>query len=250
MSIEQLSVLQQKINANWNQRAAQSQGEAHHVMRDEAEHRLWLDLVRPLLPAQPADVIDVGTGTGFLAWVMADLGHRVTGFDLSEGMLGDGRAIADERSRTTPDGTAPEFRVGDAMDPPMPPQSLDVIANRNVLWTLLDPSRAFRIWRSLLRPAGRVVAIHGVRLDEHTGEEKTNRAESPYYTPDVVAYLLPIRYRPTLDPVVPVLSEAGFTDITIVRWQELERFYLERDQRKYHWLALTGVKTPSPSGRG
>src|SRR5215469_14249049 len=118
MTIEpQAGELQSKINANWNQRAAMSEGKPHHAIEDEVEQRLWMDLMRPLLPPPPADAIDVGTGTGFLAWVMADLGHRVTGFDLSEGMLADGRAIFNQRARMSRSATHPEFRVGDAMAP-------------------------------------------------------------------------------------------------------------------------------------
>jgi SAM-dependent methyltransferase len=243
MTIEpQASELQNRINASWNERAAQSEGKPHHAMVDHAEQELWLDLVRPLLPPPPADAIDVGTGTGFLAWVMADLGHRVTGFDLSEGMLADGRAMFDARARMSPAATHPGFRVGDAMEPPVPAESLDVVANRNVTWTLIDPARAFRNWGAALRPRGQVLMVHGVRLDERTGEEVTDHGGSPYYTSEVNARLLPIRYRATLDPVVPVLRDAGFTEITIVRWQELERFYQERDQRASHWLALTAIK--------
>jgi protein-L-isoaspartate O-methyltransferase len=46
-----------------------------------------MDALRPLLPPPPADILDVGTGTGFLALLLAELGHRVSGIDLSEGML-------------------------------------------------------------------------------------------------------------------------------------------------------------------
>ena len=244
MSDQPTTALQQKINANWNQRAAQSKGQAHHAMRDEAERQLWLDLVRPLLPPPPSDAIDVGTGTGFLAWVMADLGHRVTGFDLSEGMLSDGRAIAAERAKAGTALTPPTFRVGDAMDPPLPLASLDVVANRNVIWTLLDPARAFRNWWALLRPGGRVLAVHGVRLDEQTDPETGAPKFDPNYTEEVVAHLLPIRRKPTLDPVLPLLRDAGFEDINVVRWENLERFMLERDQRQMHWLALTAIKPP------
>src|SRR5215472_956107 len=69
-------------------------------------------------------------------------GHRVTGVDLADGMLNDARALAAER----PSQTTPEFRTGDAMDPPLPVSSVDVVTNRKVTWTLLDPRRAPRNW--------------------------------------------------------------------------------------------------------
>jgi SAM-dependent methyltransferase len=124
-----------------------------------------------------------------------------------------------ERTKEGTAATPPTFCVGDAMDLPVPAESLDVVANRRVIWTLLDPMRAFRNWWTLLRPGGRVVAIHGVRLDDHTDPATGAPKFDPSYTEGVVAQLLPIRRKPTLDPVLPLLRDAGFEDISVVRWE-------------------------------
>ena len=47
----------------------------------------WVEAVSALLPSEASDVLDVGTGHGFLAFIVASLGHRVTGIDPREGML-------------------------------------------------------------------------------------------------------------------------------------------------------------------
>ena len=39
----------------------------------------WVEAIRSMLPASPARVLDVGTGTGFVARIAADRGHQVTG---------------------------------------------------------------------------------------------------------------------------------------------------------------------------
>jgi hypothetical protein len=44
------------------------------------------------VPPATADVLDVGTGTGFLALLPVELGHRVTGSDLSQDMVAVARA--------------------------------------------------------------------------------------------------------------------------------------------------------------
>jgi len=97
------------------------------------------------------EVLDVGTGSGFVAHLLAARGHRVTGIDLSDGMLEQARSHG---------GTA-EFVPGDAVDPPFGPESFDAVVNRYVLWTLRDPAAAVRNWRRLLRPGGRLAVVDG-----------------------------------------------------------------------------------------
>ena len=103
----------------------------------------------------------MGTGTGFLALLLAELGHRVTGVDLAAGMLG---LRPGEGAARVPPGVpaAASSGPGDAVDPPLPAGSVDAVVSRHLLWTLTDPARAFASWHRLLRPGGRVVAIDGL----------------------------------------------------------------------------------------
>jgi len=61
-----------------------------------AEYANWVRALRSVLPARSARVLDVGTGTGFVARIAAELGHRVTAIDISKAMLD---ASAGMRSR-------------------------------------------------------------------------------------------------------------------------------------------------------
>jgi SAM-dependent methyltransferase len=230
---------QQQINTYWNWRSTSGDPGAL-IVRDDAERRIWQDTLRPLLPAVPAHVVDVGTGQGFLALLFAELGYRVTGFDLSEGMLAEARTNAGALSNP------PEFRVGDAMDPPLDPGSVDLLTNRNVLWTLLDPQRAFRNWFRLVRPGGRILVLHGVPTPQDTDvSPATQHAQSEAaYTQEVQAKLPGIRNRPTLDPVLPFVGEAGFVDVQITRFVPIEEYErTEREPRRDRiWLALTAAR--------
>ena len=49
--------------------------------------RRWLEELEAQLPSKtPLNILDIGTGTGFFAILMAHLGHRVTGIDLTPAM--------------------------------------------------------------------------------------------------------------------------------------------------------------------
>jgi SAM-dependent methyltransferase len=230
-----LSELQAKINAFWTWRGhtIESGGLA---IRDQDELKVWMELLRDWLPPAPADVVDLGTGQGFLALVLAAFGHRVRGFDLAEGQLERAREFGAKVSNT------PEFATGDAIDPPLALSSVDVIANRNVLWTLVDPARAFRNWYHALRPGGRLIAFHGVNNSEGGPPPNTREQNNTAYTEDVTAHLLPIRRLPTVDPALPLIRAAGFQEVNVTRLQVLEHFERQAYGADKTWLVITAVR--------
>ena len=98
------------MNELWDDSAPTFDDEPDHGLRDPAVRAAWTDLLLPLLPPAPADVLDVGCGTGSVGLLLADAGHRVRGVDSSEGML----AVARAKSA----GLAVGLVRGDAADPP------------------------------------------------------------------------------------------------------------------------------------
>ncbi|NJM06953.1 class I SAM-dependent methyltransferase [Candidatus Gracilibacteria bacterium] len=227
--------LQDRITAYWNARGVSYDESVGHSLRDETEREIWLQLLRAQLPPAPAQVLDVGTGTGFLAILLSELGHEVVGVDLSTGMLALAQAKADGLARP------PVFAVGDAHDPTGAPGSFDVVISRHLLWTLSDPLRALKSWQRLLRPGGVLIIIDGLwwvgtdPADSDAGEPWHAMWQSHYST--AVQAALPLMHAQSLTPAEELVRAAGFVQVSITRLAALEQFERARDP---------GAREPQP----
>ncbi|MFF9606724.1 class I SAM-dependent methyltransferase [Streptomyces sp. NPDC014684] len=139
---------------DWDAQAAAFDDEPDHGLRPPGVRAAWADRLRGWLPGRPADVLDLGCGTGSLSLLAAEQGHRVTGVDSSPAMAALARAKLAGRDAVV--------LQGDAAAPPVGELRYDVVLVRHVLWALPDPERVLRHWRTLLRPGGRFVLVEGV----------------------------------------------------------------------------------------
>lgn len=115
----------------------------------------WIKLLITWLPNANAKILDVGCGTGSLSVVLAGLGHKVTGIDISPVMI----SLAQEKAAKH--GYQISFHVMDAAFPQLASQQFDVIVCRHVLWALPEPQKVIRRWTELLKQAGRLLLIEG-----------------------------------------------------------------------------------------
>lgn len=97
---------------------------------------------------QSLKVLDIGTGPGFFAIILAKMGFSVTGVDYTENMLKEAKHNAGVLADRI------DFRKMDAMALDFPENSFDVIVSRNVTWNLPDPREAYRQWTRVLKPGG------------------------------------------------------------------------------------------------
>lgn len=150
--------LQDALNDYWTRRAPSYDADQTATHRATDDREVWTGVWAEALPAPPARVVDVGTGSGYVAWLLHDLGHDVVGFDAAPGMIERAEAHRAER----PGGWGPLFLLGDALEPPLGHHCADAVTARYVLWTMREPDAALRAWRELLRPGGTLVIVDGL----------------------------------------------------------------------------------------
>ncbi|GLE53430.1 class I SAM-dependent methyltransferase [Mycobacterium montefiorense] len=184
------------IRAFWEQEGARYDQKDAHGIFSEAERQLWTTALGAIPPC--SRVLDIATGTGFVALLLAELGHQVTGFDASQAMLGNARAKAAER------GMSITFVEGVTERLPFPDASFDAVTARHFIWTLLEPDKAFAQWRRVLTPGGTLVADCSLNV----------QVAAHHYADDVAA-ALPFSGVGDPAPIVGALRSAGFGEVDV-----------------------------------
>jgi SAM-dependent methyltransferase len=129
--------------------------EAMYSTPDVIEQRRIVRASLGLKPGQ--DVLDIGSGPGFLACEMAEAvgpGGSVRGIDPSDAML----SVARRRTQAT--GSAPvEFGPGQATGLPFPDGAFDVVTSTQVYEYVHDVPAALTEAHRVLRPGGRLLVL-------------------------------------------------------------------------------------------
>lgn len=140
--------------------------------------RRWQEELEARLPqGSPLNILDVGTGTGFFAILMAQLGHKVTGIDLTPAMLEEAAAMAAGL------GLDIAFRHMDAQQLDFPDGTFDVVLSRNLTWTLPEPEKAYAEWHRVLKPGGLLLnfdADYAANVRSESTQNCSVAPDSPY----------------------------------------------------------------------
>ncbi|WP_237153680.1 class I SAM-dependent methyltransferase [Oryzibacter oryziterrae] len=148
--------LREEIKAYWSERAATFDSQPGHEIFSDTERTAWQRLLRRHLgDGQGRRALDLASGTGVVSHLLDDLGFTVTGMDWAEPMLDRARAKARSRGRSI------HFLMGDAERTMEPDDHYDVITNRHLVWTLVNPAAAFAEWYRVLKPGGQLLIVDG-----------------------------------------------------------------------------------------
>lgn len=181
------------IRAFWEREGSEYDQRAAHGISSEPERQRWTAALSAI--PDRSRVLDIATGTGFVALLLSELGHRVTGVDASEAMLARARAKA-APTVTFVEGVTEKLPFADA--------SFDAVTARHFIWTLLEPEKAFAEWRRVSAPGATLIA--DVTLNPHV---------AGHHYDDDVAATLPFRALSDPAPVADALRSAGFADVQI-----------------------------------
>ena len=138
----------------WTGRAA-SYSEVNQLELATQQRRKWSDclhaeIVRQFPGRAPESlrVLEAGTGPGFFAILLRELGYDVTAIDLTPAMLEEAKKNAGELAGRIcwMEMNAEALDFADA--------TFDVVVSRNLTWNLPHPDKAYAEWARVLKPGG------------------------------------------------------------------------------------------------
>jgi len=151
--------LKDAIREKWDESSLDYDSFHGHGIKSQEERDAWKSAFETVLPKGRLKILDVGCGTGEISLLLAEMGHQITGIDLSDKML----SIA--RSKAKASQLSAQFVKGDAESLKFDDESFDTVINRHLLWTLPHPDLALLEWKRILRNEGQVVLIDGLWMD-------------------------------------------------------------------------------------
>ena len=138
----------------WTGRAP-GYSEVNRLELSTAQRQRWKDCLHTEISEQfpgrnPGDirVLEIGTGPGFFAILLCELGYDVTAVDLTPAMLAEATknagALAGGIRFMEMNAEALSFEGG----------CFDAVVSRNLTWNLPHPEQAYREWVRVLKPGG------------------------------------------------------------------------------------------------
>lgn len=249
--------IQEQVALTWNKTSSDYDEQYAHGIKSKEEKEEWLALLGEQVGPGRKKILDVGTGTGFLALLLAELGHDCKGIDLSEGMMEKARGKAASACLKV------QFTMGDAENLTSEADgTYDIVTNRHLLWTLPHPDQAVSEWLRVLKPGGKLIIIDGDwfhatmhqkasvflgRVIQAFIEKKNPWKKDEFYNERLVEKL-PMMRPENAREVDAIIKRSALTDIKLCGADKIEAAELAamplyvRLLNPYHRIIISGVK--------
>lgn len=162
--------IKEVINNYWSKRADEF-SECRFQDLKGFQRKVWTDIISEAVPnGKGLRALDVGTGAGFYAFLLADMGFEVTAVDYSQSMIHNAVINSEKLGYK-----GIKFLKMDAQHLKFEDGSFDFIISRNVTWTLPDPKKAYEEWCRVLASGGKIMNFdanygHDFKLAEESGQ--------------------------------------------------------------------------------
>ncbi len=140
--------LKERIKQYWEQRSSDF---GRQSLAELQNHKLelWTREINGVIGIKKRlRVLDIGTGSGYMALLLASQGHSVTGIDLCDSMIAAAKQLRTQLQLEA------EFLTADAEALPFADNSFDLLITRNLTWTLPNLQQAYAEWFRVLKPQG------------------------------------------------------------------------------------------------
>ncbi len=195
----------EKITEFWNDRAPTF--DADHATEDLNGWRGELDKI--IGKPDNKKTLDIGTGTGFLAMMLAELGFESYGIDVAEEMMKLGREHAKERNVHV------EYVLGEGENLPWDEGTFSAVVSARVIWTLVDPKVSLTEWRRVLEPGGKMLAFTRMpRTEEEIKKAAKDGHPANVYGEEFKSDL-PLR-NASPEELEKALTEAGYKNVKVI----------------------------------
>lgn len=134
------------VTRYWNIRAESYSAANQQELLSEKQQKWRQLLLSHVKEGETLNVLDIGTGPGFFAILLALSGHQVTAIDATSGMLLEAKNNASQHNVSI------NFVCGDVQDLPFGDEQFDLVVSRNVTWNLKSPCEAYQEWFRVLKP--------------------------------------------------------------------------------------------------
>lgn len=137
----------------WNDRA-KGYSKVNIDELNSAKKKEWIEIIKSNMPKvvnRNLKVLDIGTGPGFFAILMASIGLDVTAVDYTDEMLNEAKVNSGEYKDLI------KFIKMDAHELKFEDNTFDLIVTRNLTWNLKEPQKAYKEWYRVLNKGGKMI---------------------------------------------------------------------------------------------